>query len=84
MADKTWKYYLNVDGTKIFWRSNRKPTQKQLDKWVLSYAKSLEKGGANEHVSNMLGYIPYPNDVKLIEASNVVVLRWKAPMFMVW
>jgi hypothetical protein len=53
----------------------------------MAYGKSLEVGGANEHISNSLGHIPYP-DRAVIRHNNQtreVVVEWRAGAFpQVW
>jgi len=74
---------LRIDGTSLIWRG--KATQKRLEEYVMQYGKSLELGGANEHISKSLGYIPYPNKAILIrQSTNEVVATWQAAMFQVW
>lgn len=61
------------------------PSEVNLEKYVRSYAKSLEIGGVNEHVSLALGYVPYPTAARIVnQETNEVVASWTAGMFQVW
>jgi len=61
---------------------DRKP--KNLDFYIHSYIDSFKIGGANEHISLDIGFIPVPDSAKLIDQRiNQVVDEWFAPMFMV-
>lgn len=67
---KTPKYRLEIfDGRgkvqDLTWKGE--PTPERLEEYVLVYGKSLELGGANEHISKSLGYIPYPTSARIIE-----------------
>lgn len=56
-----------------------------LERWVVSYAKSLELGGCNEHISLSLGHIPYPRKARIVrQATGKVVAEWQAGMFQVY
>lgn len=58
-----------------------------LEKFAITYGKSFERGGVNEQVSEMLGYVPYPNTVTVIKqkgSGKGKVWEWKAPAFMAW
>ena len=62
-----------------------KPTDANLEKFVHGYAKSLEIGGVNEHVSKALGHVPYPTSARIVDQdTGAVVASWKAGMFQVW
>jgi hypothetical protein len=66
-------------------RQHGKPTAENLRIYVMKYAKSLEAGGCNEHISQALGRIPYPSAMWIIrQSNNSVVASWKAAMFQVW
>lgn len=85
----TPRYALDVDGLSCAtWNSkqNGKPTAANLEKWVMAYAKSLEIGGCNEHISKSLGHIPYPRRAVVREnkPGGAVVAEWKAGMFQVY
>jgi hypothetical protein len=87
----TPKYAMTVDGnpeTCFTWDCKRygRPTVANIEKWVMAFAKSLEVGGSNAHLSESLGYIPYPRTVvvKYNERNGVVVASWKAAMFQVY
>lgn len=61
------------------------PTDTNLEKWIYAYAKSLELGGVNEHISKSEGAIPYPTSAKIVnQFTGEVVAEWKAGMFQVW
>lgn len=74
--------------TPMTWNSRQsgRPTAANLEKYVKVYAKSLEQGGVNAHVSEALGFIPYPNsaEIRLNDLSRQVIATWKAAMFQVW
>jgi hypothetical protein len=85
----TPKYALDADGcTGMTWDTKRHgtPTAAKLEEWVMSYAKSLEAGGVNAHLSQALGHVPYPRwaRVRLNYAGGAVVAEWKAGMFQVY
>jgi hypothetical protein len=63
-----------------------RPTPANLEKYVRAYAKSLEAGGSNEHLSKDAGYIPYPNRavIRYNHSHGHPVCSWVAPNFMVW
>jgi hypothetical protein len=62
-----------------------KASNKKLEEWVRSYAKSLESGGVNSGVSEMLGYIPYPLEAKIVDQfTGEEKAHWKAGTFQVW
>ena len=64
---------------------SKKATLKNLTDWIMSYAKSLELGGCNDHISKAIGYIPYPEAVEIInQHSGDVAVAWKAGMFQIW
>ena len=66
-------------------KRNGRPTAKSLERWSMSYGKSFEAGEVNAHVSNMLGFIPYPTAARVIrQEMGEVVAEWKAGMFQVW
>lgn len=76
----------NKPVTPMCWNSKGwgRPTKANLAKWVSKYIKSLQKGGANYHVSRSLGYIPVPTKAKIIrQKTGEVVATWLAPKFMV-
>ena len=83
----TPKYRLVLDNQIMIWRG--KATQKELKNFVFAYAKSLEIGGCNDHVSKMLGYIPYPSEARIEYNDDFVhvndpVAVWKAAPFQAW
>lgn len=84
----TPKYALTVDGIPMIWdcRTAGKPTAANLEKWIMAYAKSLELGGCNEHISKALGHIPYPRHavIRQNRLGGTVVAEWKAAHFQVY
>lgn len=85
----TPKYAVYMTGSTPFgWNSKQagRPTDANLEKFVKGYAKSLEAGGVNEHVSKALGHIPYPThaEIRRNVAGGGVVARWQAAKFQVW
>jgi len=81
----TPKYRIIVDGQVMSW--DGKPTQKALEHFVFSYAKSLEHGGCNEHISKQIGYVPYPINCKIetnTQYKPVTMAAWKAAPFQVY
>ena len=61
------------------------PNESNLFDEVLKYAKSLELGGVNQHISKSLGYIPYPRSAKIISINTgEFVTSWMAEMFQIW
>lgn len=81
----TPKYYMHIDDREVMaWRRG-KPTLKKLKEWVEVYGKSLEIGGCNEHISQSLGYVPYPHNVKIFSSkTRKIVVEWTAGMFQIW
>lgn len=66
-------------------KGNGKPTYDNLVKFIREYARSLEAGGTNEHISKALGYVPYPNWAKIVrQKDGVVMAEWKAAPFQVY
>ena len=67
-----------------------RPTQENLEKYVHSFAKSLEKGGSNQHLRITVAgndkVIPYPRSARI--ETNVqtpeVIATWKAAMFQIF
>ena len=87
----TPKYRLEIDGQKQGWlvKEYGKPTKKNLEKYVYDYAKSLEFGGINHHISRMLKYIPYPNYARIVlnkpsGYGDILIVDWKAHIFQAW
>lgn len=81
---KTPKYRLIIGGTTLMWTG--KPTSERLREHVMQYAKSLEPGGCNAHISEGLGYIPYPSKawIETNGRDSITVAEWKAAMFQCW
>ena len=83
----TPKYKVTVDGQTMCWRG--RANQAELEKYIFAYAKSLELGGCNDHVSKMLGYVPYPQSARIefnddfVHENNPVAV-WKAAPFQVY
>lgn len=87
----TPRYSLTIDGNAsacMAWDSKRngKPSAANLEKWVMAYAKSLELGGANEHISKAEGFIPYPRraEVRVNKPGGAIVAEWKAALFQIF
>lgn len=82
----TPQYRLEMnDGTKHVQAWRGAVSEKRLQDFILSYAKSLELGGVNEHISLSLGRVPYPFSARIVrQRTSEVVAEWKAGMFQVW
>jgi hypothetical protein len=80
--------FQSIKAVEISWDIKRfgRPTPANLEKFVLTYGKSLEIGGANAKISEDLGYIPYPNRavIRFNHSHGNPVVSWVAPAFMVW
>jgi len=62
-----------------------KPNFDNLVKFIRGYSRSLEKGGSNEHISNSLGYVPYPQWARIVRQSDGhVMAEWKAGLFQIY
>jgi membrane-bound lytic murein transglycosylase MltF len=61
-------------------------TDQNLEKFVMAYAKSLEHGGANAHISESLGHIPYPRyaEIRHNYHGGATVAEWKAAPFQMY
>jgi membrane-bound lytic murein transglycosylase MltF len=59
---------------------------KNLEAFVMAYAKSLEAGGANAHISEKLGHVPYPRyaEIRHNYHGGATVAEWKAGVFQVY
>lgn len=44
-----------------------KPTEENLDKWLMDLNKSFLTGGVNEHISESLGFVPAALSAKIVE-----------------
>ena len=65
------------------WRG--KVSQTKLEQYIHDYAKSLETGGVNAHISTMLGYTPYPVEVRVVnQFTGETVAEWKSGPFQVF
>jgi len=53
---------------------------KNLERFVMAYVKSLEPSGANAHISECLGHIPYPRmaEIRHNYHGGATVAEWKA------
>lgn len=79
----TPKHKLVIDGREVAWTG--RVSGEALESYIIAYGKSLELGGANEHISKSLGYVPYPGKAQVIEQkTGKVKATWKAAMFQVW
>lgn len=63
-----------------------KPTNANLEKWTMHYARSLEPGGVNYHLSKAHGNVPYPRHVTVKDHFNggKIVAEWKAGAFQIY
>ena len=74
----------------IYMRSHRqawrgRATPKRLQEWVFAYARSLQVGGVNAHISTMLGYVPFPASARIVrQRTGEIVATWKAGLFQVY
>ncbi len=69
--------------TKMAWKG--RATDEALRKYVFAYADSLKAGGVNEHVAKALGFVPFPQEAKIVnQFTNEVVATWKAATFQVF
>ena len=86
----TPKYRLRLaDAEPMIWdiKAFGRPTAVNLERFVMAHAKSLQPGGANAHLSEHLGYVPYPYKatIELNCAGPVTVVEeWRAAMFQVY
>jgi hypothetical protein len=87
----TPKFVVVLDGKNaesMTWdsKSAGQPNAANLEKFVMVFAKSLEAGGCNVHISEALGYIPYPRTavIKHNYPGGAVVASWKAGMFQMY
>jgi membrane-bound lytic murein transglycosylase MltF len=76
-ADQAMSWYVKDYG---------QANEKSLEAFVMAYAKSLESGGANAHLSEGLGHIPYPRtaEIRLNFTCGATVAEWKAGAFQVY
>ncbi len=79
-------FRVEIDGQRMAWdRRNGRPTDANLERFVLVYAKSHEAGGVNEHISKMFGRVPYPTTARIVRQRNgATVASWMAGVFQVW
>lgn len=85
-SDYTPRYVVDMSGSMMpmEWNSRDlgRPTQENLEKFVMMYAKSLEAGGVNEHISNGLGYVPYPTWANIRnQETGETMAEWQAGAF---
>jgi hypothetical protein len=85
------KYVVVFDGRAdqaVSWRvtDHGHADAKNLERFVMAYAKSLEPGGANAHLSERLGRVPYPRtaEIRLNFTCGATVAEWKAGAFQVY
>ncbi len=94
MRDSTPPYRLEMSGsTPWAWyvkgNSYRtgygQPTLSNLKKVLVDYAKSLELGGVNYHITKAFGYVPYPTWAKVIRQSDhEVMASWRQGDFEIY
>ena len=73
--------------TRMAWdcRSKGRPTDANLERYVLAYADSLKSGGVNVHLSESLGFMPIPHSARIVrQSTGQVVASWQAAMFQVF
>jgi len=59
-----------------------KPSEKNIERYVRDFAKSLEVGHVNYGLSKMFGFMPIPNRAEIIhQKSGEVVATWEQPSF---
>ena len=85
----TPKYRVVVDGKlTMAWdiKEYGRPTDRNAERYAMAYAASLEKGGANAHLSDSRGFVPYPKSVAIEfnHRGGGVVAEWKAAAFQVY
>ena len=72
--------------TKMCWQCKEKglATADNLVKYITALINSFKIGGVNEHVSNGIGYMPIPNEARIVnQRTGAIVAEWKAPKFMI-
>lgn len=81
----TPKYVLIIDGQMDLPWTGR-PSLAALKVRVLALGRSMNPGGANAHLTNRDGSIPYPRRAVIREnrLGGQVVADWTAPPFMIW
>lgn len=71
-------------------RANRpgygKPTNVNLERYVMEYVKSIGINGVNAHISKDLGYVPYPTSafIRLNRSGALPIVTWRAALFQVF
>jgi hypothetical protein len=66
-------------------RGYGRPNDTNLANHVFDFARSLERGGVNEHLSDSLGFIPYPTKACIKDQfTGQVVATWEAASFQIW
>jgi hypothetical protein len=85
----TPKYAIQLDTqASMAWdvKAHGTPNAANLQRYVMAYAKSLEVGGVNAHISQALGYVPYPRRavIRYNKPGGAVVAEWRAAMFQVY
>ena len=65
---------------------NGQATDKRLLAYLVAHVKSLCPAGANYHISDRLGFIPYPHKAQIVRNQSpfAVVVEWTAETFQVW
>lgn len=70
--------------TRMAWdcRSKGRPTDPNLERYVLAHVDSLKAGGVNVHLSESLGFMPIPHSARIVrQSTGRVVASWEAAMF---
>lgn len=70
----------------FLWEKSRgEPNLDNLWEAVKQSVDSYKPGGLNAHISQSLGYLPYPNSAKIYNLQTGEILAsWKAGVFQVW
>lgn len=87
----TPKYVVVLDGKAdqaLSWyvKDHGQANDANLERFVMAYAKSLESGGANAHISESLGHIPYPRtaEIRFNYHGGATVAEWKSAPFQIY
>lgn len=87
----TPKFVVVLDGKQaeaMTWKVSERgeANARNLEKFVMAYSKSLEAGGVNAHISERLGFVPYPRtaEIRFNYHGGATVAEWRAAMFQVY
>jgi len=69
----------------VAWKkSDGRPTEANIGRYVEAYIQSQYRGGANNHLARDKGFILVPNSAQIVrQPGREVVATWRAPAFMV-